>query len=224
MADLPALSQLSSGGLRYLAQTQHQLNGHAYDLFQDDNGLKAPNPARLYIYQHGCYCFPSASSVPGSRFNYHGPPIDELDDLCLQLSRAQRCLKIERNCNVNEFYPFYLEEDEVTGKNKTICDAVNNPNFSKREKNQCKIENCKLEAAFVEQVVDLISGGYVKNWDFTTSDANYTQLCVPNGHLPVAKNGQECCGTGLSRRSFDPRQRECCQESGIIINPNTDFC
>ena len=215
----------NKGSLRYLWHTQKQLEGRIWEMFEDDNVDEGPHPARQFLINHGCYCFPNAWSTPGPRFNYRGVPLDELDNLCFNLMKAQRCLKKDFKkefdgapCNISESYQWYQTVNEETGFNQTICGKQDKGWYANRY--PCRIKSCQLESQFVDQIHQLILSGYQKNWDFRLNDNNYTKLCSNTGFVEdfLIHSDVQCCGDiwTINRRPYDPFFKTCCPDGTIV--------
>lgn len=205
-------SDYAIGGVdeRKLLQTWNMLY-HIEPSFQ-----REPD-ARRFLLKHGCYCHAMGASAVGSRNGYHGPPLDELDALCRDLWRSQKCMNHEEsdadneNCPIDAGYPW----DDVLGDNgepEVACGRSENDRWMKRDENQCDIKVCELEKEFAFKVKDLIASGYVKNPQFhTIQDGEYEAFC-PSSEFPEARDEYACCGEGLSRRPFDSVSKQCCAD------------
>lgn len=167
-----------------------------------------------FLYRYGCYCHQAELKVPTSRNGYHGPPLDELDSLCRDSFRAQKCLQEEyaREFSMDDKgsrnYPWYVDENT----NQIVCNNKAKPIWKDREWNQFRLKNCLIEKEFVDNVVALIQNGYQKNEDWhKMGNWRYNKACAaPGAVLPPANN--ECCGTGLTRKPFNNAVKQCCNE------------
>ena len=222
---LPIIKSQKMQLSRFLWQSQLQLEGKIWDMFKDDNHDEGPHPARQYLLRHGCYCFPHAQKTPMPRFGYYGPPVDELDSLCLTLFHAQKCLDLDYKwegdyCNITLWYPYQLNVDPVTNVNTTHCGKreTSQGNINWNNNHPCQIQNCELEKFFIEQVHSLILSGYEKDWKYRLEDWNYTSICKGNGKpTPEKVMNIKCCGTGFYRRPYDADWYDCC-EDGVVRN------
>merc|ERR1712178_334702 len=99
-----------------------------------EQGVGEARAAKDLMLYYGCYCFGAQWLSAGPRNNYHGPPKDELDNLCYKLYRAQTCLKAdmlsndEGECDVHQKYPVYREK--VTNAIKCGVDPKKNPDWN----------------------------------------------------------------------------------------------
>jgi len=188
------------------------LDSHSDQLFMKPN---------VFIKNHGCYCFSSDTKLAAPRNGYSGPALDELDELCLKLYRAQKCLHLEesteeKECVLDRKYPY-----EKVSNNEVVCGK---PNLTGKKldkwtaKNQCAIKNCELEYEFALAVKDLIE---VQKYQQTNkkisniSNGRYNSMCVqPRSSSKV--DDFQCCGNGISRRPFDYENKKCCNE---VVSP-----
>lgn len=181
----------------------------------DDNIFR-----KVFIRNHGCYCFSSETQLARPRNGYNGQPLDELDALCHELFRAQKCLKKEENCDLDRGYPFLLEKDD-NDESTVICGASKGKsqkqidNWKKNQNNQCKLQNCQLEKEFAIKVKALIDGGYRQTDESIVNikDKNYDAICPP----PVNPKPREfeCCGNGINRKPFDFISKQCCEDKVV---------
>ena len=167
-----------------------------------------------FVYKYGCYCH-SSFRMTGSANNYHGPALDELDSLCRDSHRAQRCLEDEFGGSLtgenkrDRSYPWYLDANT----NQIVCNNQNNPAWASRDDNQMRLRNCLIEKEFVESIVDLINGGTFErneNW-IKMNNNKYANACptTANGN-PGGSGGKICCGTGLSAKPYNTATKICC--------------
>merc|ERR1712048_385343 len=86
---------------RTFGQIRKQMTSRLADMFieiAEKKGLPPKVATRSHIMKYGCYCFTSdRSSAIGPRFDYHGPPKDDLDAICYRLYKAQNCLKKDQS-------------------------------------------------------------------------------------------------------------------------------
>ena len=78
-----------------------------------------------YLFQYGCYCFPNNFESTKSRFDYNSDSLDEIDELCRNLYRAQKCLKWdfddgEKFCDVSLDYVWYRNLTKVEEGQDTL--------------------------------------------------------------------------------------------------------
>jgi len=170
------------------------------------------------IFRHGCYCFSRPGGLVGPRNGYHGAPLDELDALCRDLYRSQKCLPADiDDCTPDQAYPYTLNADE-----SVTCgpDPVTAPKWASREANACKLKTCQLELEFAEAVNALVDSGYVADPNFSyIRDADYDAFC-PSVATGIPPPELECCGEGIKRKPFNGVTNECCP-SGIIATPGS---
>lgn len=168
---------------RAVKETAQQLRGKVTKL---NDYIKGKNTWE-YLFRYGCYCFPQLASVVQPSFGYAGKPVDQLDELCMKLYRAQKCLVMDREdagdseiCDVEAPYDFYVSR---RGK-KTVCSTKHD---------DCVIQNCELEAAFTDEVKKIIEDGYKRNPDYkwqsrstdpemklAEEEAHYKNICHSN--------------------------------------------
>ena len=219
----PVIFSLAFSGYLVQAQNEQEEDNEAErSLWQQSNMLSKVLPdtfpelkdAFQTIYRYGCYCHQAELKMPASRNNYHGPPLDELDSLCRDSFRAQKCLSEEYDRefstedNTSRTYPWYIDENT----NQIVCNNKNKPIWKDREWNQFRLKNCLIEKEFVENVINLIQNGYVQNVDYIKmGNWKYNQNCPAAIAVPPPANN-ECCGSGLSRKPFNNAVKQCCNE------------
>ena len=169
-----------------------------------------------YLMQYGCYCHQVGEKMPTSKLGYHGPALDELDELCRKSYRAQKCLEneFEREFDMADpislKYPWYLNNTT----NEIICNLEKFPNWANKKSNQFRLKNCEIEKEFVLEVIDLIENkGYERNMDFHNLGTNrYRKVCKYDTPLNPRNlyDNKECCGVGLTRKPYDSVLAQCC--------------
>lgn len=174
-----------------------------------------------YLAKYGCYCHQADLKMPGVRNNYHGPPLDELDGLCRDSFRAQRCLQnefdkefVKATGDNSRGYPWYIDDNT----NEIVCNHKDFPKWKLREQNQFRLKNCLIEKEFVEKVVILLQNGYTQNPDWAQlTNRKYNDACpvVRSGTIPVERD--ECCGLGMSRKPYNAALKQCCNEQIVEV-------
>ena len=100
----PVIFTLAFSGYLQAQNEQQEENAEAErSLWQQSNMLNQVltttfpewRDAWTFIYRYGCYCHQAELKMPASRNGYHGPALDELDSLCRDSFRAQKCLENE---------------------------------------------------------------------------------------------------------------------------------
>lgn len=186
--------------------------GQTKDMLSVKLGISVED-AKDLVRSYGCYCYPHNQNKVGPAENhpYNGAPVDELDELCKKLYRAQKCVNLDSDagkwtlpCTLDNAYQFYQDN---TGK--VICE---NPNEKNPENKECKVNMCELENDFTDKVVALFNSGWQKNADFFKWDENeYANRCQK---APQVGNSQQselaCCGEGLHRKTFNSLVNQCC--------------
>ena len=176
--------------------------------------------ARDFILKHGCYCFPGGykgESRARPRFGYKGPPLDELDGLCKDLWRSQRCLRGEEiyqgeECDIEDNFPWFVD-----GNGDVQCGQEDEfPDWELKPHNQCKYKNCLLELEFAQNVKKLIDNGYTQdpNDPITSiNDGKYTKYCPVTTDPGNGGTTDGCCGLGTKRKPYNSLTKECCAVS-----------
>jgi len=167
--------------------------------------------AKNLLRNYGCFCYPQGQNFVGPTNGFNGEPVDELDRLCKQLFRAQRCLQIDsdngeypKECNNDQAYAFHLSNGDV------VCGEENASNKQTVRKD-CKIDMCELEKDFVTKVSDLFNNGYVKNAAFENMSQNdYEATCARNSAGGGTQSELACCGAGIERRTYNSVVATCC--------------
>lgn len=196
------------------------------DMFQTLYFEKFPgrNDGINYLVKYGCYCHQPGLRMVGSRYNYHGPALDDLDNLCRDAYRAQNCLQqefgmeftTEENQPNSRWYPWYL--DETT--NEIVCNNKNFPNWENRDDVQFKRKNCLIEKEFVEKVIALIESGYKQEDDYIKmNNWRYQNRYCKTAATPFPANNNACCGSGLNTKPYNNEFKDCCD--GKIVDKGT---
>jgi len=188
-------------------------------------GVSEQKAAKDMFLYYGCYCFGAEWLSAGPRNNYHGPPVDKLDNLCYKLYRAQSCLKNdmlesgEGECDVHEKYITYREKS--TNLIKCGRDPKRFPDYNTNPANACKMRTCALEQQFVQSVVDLLKTDFEAQPDefnFNKKTDKYLTNC-PTGkgtnNNNNAGNNKQCCGDGFNRRPYNDVMHSCCVDGQV---------
>lgn len=185
------------------------------------------------VKNYGCFCYVTGDRLPGARYNAHAKPVDELDQLCKKLSRAERCLAIDsdngkyiegKDCEISSGYHWFV--DRSTGQDEITCGFENQHRRDKHLQDSgknCRMELCNLEKAFAIEVKKLLENkNFVNNPDyFKMSQEKYNDNCKPSH--PGNGDGEHssflpslaCCGTGLHRKSYNSISYDCCDDGSI---------
>jgi hypothetical protein len=186
--------------------------GQTKDMLSVKLGISVED-AKDLVRSYGCYCYPHNQKNVGPSENhpYNGAPMDELDELCKKLYRAQKCVNLDSDagkwtlpCTLDNAYQFYQDNN-----GKVICE---NPNEKNPENKACKVNMCELENDFTDKVVALFNSGWQRNDDYFKWDENeYANRCQK---APQVGNSQQselaCCGEGLQRKTFNSLVNQCC--------------
>lgn len=163
--------------------------------------------AKQLLKGYGCFCYTQGQTSVGPAHNFHGQPLDELDQLCKKLYKAEKCINID---STNGMYPKGCDIMQGTrftdnGLGDVTCDD---------DQNKCKIAMCEIENDFSSKVAALVNSGFVLNpanlidWN---DEAGYRARCpapgINNGSGPA---DMECCGQGLARTMYNPLITDCC--------------
>lgn len=165
-----------------------------------------------FLRNYGCYCYPLMSQKAGPAFNYNGDPVDELDDLCKKLYRAQKCIEIdsseglyENECSIDQGFGFYQDDN-----GEIVCGAEENQS-EKDGKYACRVNMCELEKDFAGKVQALMNSGYTQNNSYKNMDeADYQNTCVKTPNGSGADVELSCCGVGIQRRTYNTITSTCC--------------
>lgn len=182
------------------------------------DNFDATTIARNLLKNYGCYCYAGGSKIVGSRFNYHGPAIDPVDDLCRQMFFKQKCFPLDaaegmydgNQCEGDNKFRWYLDDD-----NELVCgDRTDLTYYSRRP---CKMQNCELEKNFVESVVELwFDPTYVQDKNFRNmEDGEYNAACTVPGGNGGSPHELKCCGEGIDRRTYNTMMKECCWDGSV---------
>lgn len=201
-AFVSAQDNISDGG--------RKLN-HAKDMLSMVHGV-TDKEAKNLLRNYGCFCYPQGQNFVGPTNGFNGEPVDELDRLCKQLFRAQRCLTIDstngvypKECNQDQAYSFFQDN-----QGDVICGEENASNKQTIRKD-CKIDMCELEKDFVNKVSNLFNSGYVKVNAFENmNQADYEATCARNSAGGGTLSELACCGAGIERRTYNNVVNTCC--------------
>lgn len=169
--------------------------------------------AKNLLRNYGCFCYPQGQNFVGPTNGFNGEPVDELDRLCKQLFRAQRCLQIDsdngeypKQCNNDMAYAFH--QDANTGD--VVC-GEENATAKQSTRKDCKIDMCELEKDFVSKVSDLFNNGFVKNAAYENmGQSDYEATCARNSAGGGTQSELACCGAGIERRTYNSVVNMCC--------------
>jgi len=172
-------------------------------------GISEPD-AKSFLRNYGCYCYPLMAQKAGPAFNYNGDPVDELDDLCKKLYRAQKCIDIdvadgvyETACDVEQGYGFFQKDGDI------VCGAEENQD--KDEKVACRINMCELEKDFASKVAALVNSGFTHTESYKNmNEAQYQATCQKTKNNSGSETELSCCGEGIARRTYNTITSECC--------------
>lgn len=174
--------------------------------------------AKSNVFRHGCYCFSRPGALVGPRNGYHGPPKDELDALCRDLFRAQKCLPSDiADCDADRAYPFTKNND---GSVSCGPDPVQFPKWATKANNACKLSTCELELEFAEAVKALYDGGFdadAAGFSYI-KDTDYDAVC-PSNPTGIPPPALSCCGIGTKRKPFNTVTEQCCGDN--IVSPGS---
>lgn len=187
--------------------------GQVKDMLAIKTGMSTQD-AKNFLRNYGCYCYPLFAQKVGS-LQYNGEPVDELDDLCKKLYRAQKCIQIdvdngryEQDCSLDQGYGFFEEDGDF------VCGAEENQD--QMEKYACRINMCELEKDFASKVAALVDSGFERNLDFRNMDEDsYAASCprIPNGG--GSDTELACCGNGLARKTYNTLTSVCCDGTRV---------
>lgn len=180
--------------------------------------------AKDLIDNYGCYCYALGSGLVGPHHHYIGEPKDELDNLCKNLYRAQKCVEIDVNngvylsdCSIEDMFYYRVENtsdiiclEKADEDGSTFTDLMN-------DRRECKKSICELEVDFADKIVDLVNNqGFVANPDYYGwNDSEYQLNCLRTiGNTGGVKTKDlACCGTGVDRKTYNPFVHDCCNEN-----------
>lgn len=173
--------------------------------------------SRKMLLKYGCYCFPEAFDVSKPRNGYSGPGLDELDEACRDLYRAQKCILDDlreegiTGCSLDNQYEWHQDN---TGAIVCGPDGPGSGTWNQQPENQCMYRTCELERQFVYRVKALVNNGsYQQRTDiYELQDSDYDSFCPAPTHNGGGDHTTECCGTGLSRKHFNSVVNQCCAE------------
>ena len=177
--------------------------------------------AKILVKNYGCYCFTNGNKIVGSRFNYNGPAVDQLDNLCRNLYNKQKCLYLDaeeglyngQNCEATTKFEWY---QDINGDIQ--CGNPNDPSYVWRR--PCKMNNCYLEREFVEGAVAwYTNSNFNMNTDYRNmNDSEYISTCGMGGQGGNGSHQElKCCGEGVERKTFNSLIKECCVDGSVAF-------
>lgn len=178
--------------------------------------MDSDDDAKALIKNYGCFCYPLGRKMVGPTLNFNGDPLDELDQLCKNMYRAQKCITIDaedgeykRECETSQGFAWYVD-----GTGAVQCGNIDDT-AKDRERKACKYTMCEIELDFAHKVASLFSNGYSRNDDFfRMEETKYLSTCARTDNN--GSNGQQqelaCCGKGLDRRIFNNLVSDCCND------------
>lgn len=134
-ASYAALAEQEVVGGRYWKRIVDRIEERLPEYFNKDV-TGEPRP----LIRYGCYCFPGKSEdIPGNagmnnskpRNGYRGPPVDEIDRLCMQLWQAEQCMEKDwqnngyDKCNMSERKNSFQYWWDTNPDGSSNCDQTN---------------------------------------------------------------------------------------------------
>jgi len=153
------------------------------------------------IQNYGCHCFPGNTRIPGGK----GPAVDDMDNLCRELSRCRSCVSMNNPGHVDADQGQY--KYSVTGS--TIDCSANTDNG--------KLEQCLCDKEFaiqLGQIWDDATYDYTKWWNKNNNLLNFdaAATCVAGGAAGVQ---DQCCGSVPNWRPYNSAMYECCSDGSL---------
>jgi len=170
------------------------------------------------IQNYGCHCFPGNSKAAGGK----GPAQDGYDSLCQKLARCHKCVEIDHAGFIGNDW------DADIGKYRWSANADGTIDCITGNAEQHKQDLCTCDAFYAMEMG--------KIWDDATYDRqlwnaknnadfnfDFENVCVHNGNYPGIPD--MCCGNYPERYPFQlSDNRECCDDSGKIYDPDMFEC
>ena len=196
-----------------------------FEEIASQQGVSKKRATKDFFLHYGCYCFAYDNHSAGPRNNYHGPPKDELDNLCYKLWRAQTCLKADLlesgagECDTRTEYKIHRDDNTKELKcgrhpKQDGGSYINDP------ANACAMQLCALEMSFVQSVVDLLKTDFERTneYKFTHKSGKYETECPAgkgSGSNNNNGNNKQCCGEGFDRRPYNDVMHSCCVDGSV---------
>lgn len=199
-ASLFALANGDASGRR-LGQTKEMLGS-----IMGISDVEAKNLIRDY----GCYCYTLGQTAVGPSLGFKGDPVDELDDLCKKLYRAEKCIAIDNEaglysveCTTNSAFQWFTD---VNGD--VTCEDSEEHN---EERRACKKNMCELERDFTTKVAALFASGFTRNEaNSKFSEEEYATRCPKTPNTGNGGADLSCCGENLGRKTYNTLVNTCC--------------
>lgn len=174
-----------------------------------------------HFRNYGCYCYIDGKRTVGGTFAKAMAPLDELDQACKHLYRAQKCVAIDMEegvhthkarCDVTSSYRWYVQDGQIE------CGDQNDPTYYTEQ--TCRMHVCELEKAFALKIKALYDGGWAKTTEFyRMDDATYQEKCIDPHAGNGGNNGNDaewsCCGTGVNRKTYNSLVNTCCDDGSV---------
>lgn len=181
------------------------------------------------IKRYGCHCFPGSNKSDTERHSAigSGKAVDDIDNVCRRLSRCHRCIEI--------MYPGEIDVND--GRYAWDYD-INTKMFDcSKNKNPARLALCECDASFaVEMGKTWDDNSYNESYWLNNrnnrqqgeASFDYEATCsknkVPGGngngnHVTVA---DKCCGVGFE--PYNSANKNCCEASGKVYDPNLHEC
>lgn len=171
-------------------------------------GGPCPHPKQSFLnalVDYGCNCYPE-SAKKQSPINYkqtwyhmaaQGPPVDELDQACLEVHQAYMCMFIDYEngdiiqlggdnkedrghdlgCYAGIEFAYHIVVND-DGDEEVICGTSKNPNYQNGE-DDCRLVACEIEKAFALKVIPMLmaEGGPRNFKNVKSMQGKYNSTC-----------------------------------------------
>jgi hypothetical protein len=222
------------------ALPENQAGGANCEGGPDDRSLFSSQWYNVHqIKDYGCWCVFAPEKINLA----YGKPLDEIDNLCMLLNDAYKCVKEHTeaevpgatcnpstqsfNVDANDVDPLFFPLDWQ----ERLYDACQHTDL-------CRMRTCIIETNFVMQFYPLRDAGMIDTERYHDAGFEYEIKCMVRrysgretaGHMCCAGAGTidplykvrqnhmfdstwECCGN----KSFDPATNQCCDDDESLI-------
>lgn len=243
IANTPITSE--SHGSRFPGGTPglRRFNSLVSMAFTQVNTTHSRNEFEDRIKRYGCHCFPGANEDIVDRHSAlgSGKSVDKIDSVCLRLAKCHRCIEMR------------FGEDAIdvnNGRYHWAYDQENNKLDCSKNKDEARNALCECDASFAVEMGKTWDDEYWSNkfWlnnrnerqfdkDGNPLQFKYSETCVNkpkninSGNTADITlqtsaglhNADKCCGVGFME-PYNSREKQCCEVSGKIYNPDLHQC
>ena len=163
---------------------------------------------RKKLQNYGCHCFPldlnqlsPSARLPGGR----GPPVDEMDSICRELTRCHACVDRDHKSIDTDWGKY---KATITQENDIVCSL---------NQEQGKIDQCLCDKQFAENLAAMwTDDGYnTFYWNSKhNNDPSFDNEAVCQSTIQGTSTSG-CCGEYPDRRPYSKDTYQCCADGSV---------